>query len=240
MSKKEKPSKSKLKAVPTPKAKEKNFKFIIGTEGNPDYLVVAESSDVVLGVKPILAIVPQPTGLVEILIGARVRLARNKGEEGTVVQFSAESVKKMTKKEPLSKFYPDIAWEKSDDTRCSVQIGMSVPAKPWEHGYTETALKQLRYHHKLWEWLVKRIPEEDFIIGMDDAIEYLKDQYHTIINELEKSFPKQMKEVNPEAEIQSFDDIFKKMVQPPSKEDKAAQAGLKVIKGKKDDEDKKE
>lgn len=230
MSKKEKP---KLQAVPDSPSPKKQYKFIVGTEGGFDYLVVAQKNDVCLGLKPLIGLTPTPGGTVEMIVGARIRVARETKEAGSVVSINADpNVTSFSEKLTFQKAFPDMKWEKIDDVRASSQIALPLPSQPWKKGSTEANLAKVKVYKKMYNYIVKHAGEENLILDEEAITKFVQDKYHDMIKEIESVFPEQDIEPNIEVDFKPLDAVFNQMLDPKKmKQQQMEKAGLSVIEG---------
>lgn len=126
------------------------LKYMVGTGGAADYLVVAVRNNVALGIKPVLA----PMSGHGTAFCLRVRSAPFGGAQ----QLTGNA---------LSKAWPDINFEKMPDemsTRCSTMVAQLISSTIFEAGTLFAAASKLRVPSKLCDWVQRRVQEEFAVV----------------------------------------------------------------------------
>lgn len=153
--------------IPVPGSDKPKHLMMKGTEGNPDYLVLARKGDVVIGLKP-NAVMEGPENTT--YIGARIRSASAKGvfpDEGNVHSIAAGGG-------DFAKPWPNILFEKSDEERASGQVCIYLdgsfkeePQKVWDQTSEGQIGKRMAQY-------LKEIIEEEYLILPEAALaEYI-------------------------------------------------------------------
>ena len=198
--------------------------FIVGTEGNPDYLVVASLAGHVLGVKPITLQMPDRTYL-----GVRVRSVY-KAQEGDMV--SENEVVSITHKDAF-----DIDFDKQDESRASTMFLASVPRMIWQQDDLITAVEAIDVGGKVARWLSQRVGDVNLTLPLNEIAEFVCEGVVKSINDtVENSNLLPTEPVDP----------LQQMLQPPQWQakkaeavtavgQKAKKAGLTLINGGGDD-----
>ena len=94
------------------------MEYMVGTEGNSNYLVIAEHEGLSIGVRPLL----QPASELQYLIGFRVRIHDNRKPK------QVEDVASYLLDHPTM-----IIWDRANDVRASLVMGGIFP---WPFGMT--------------------------------------------------------------------------------------------------------
>lgn len=209
----------------------KNFKFIVGSEGGMDYLVVAINKDVCLGVKPVLGAIPPvtPGGSVQLFVGARIRAARMQEQPNSVVEIG--NLTAISSPLGFQEAFPDIQFQKVNKQRASTELGVLLPFTPWIKGSTTESIQKVQYHQKLAEFLMKNVPEGgSFAVEPDEFMQFIKDRYNANIIDIEKQFPQTTGDVDADMQLDQPKSLFSKMIDPEKfKQDKITKSGLKVV-----------
>jgi hypothetical protein len=154
-----------------------NQRFILGTEGKPDYLVLAERGGVVLGFKPVVLPLVKVGTLAGIFVGFRLRSAHAQGVTAKPVD-GAENVVSFQKKLGLTEAWPAIKFSKVDDARASVVVG-----NPYE--VTGDQLALIPFMDMLtegnafagaWEAIVDWVPNEAWEVTSGELTNYFSDK----------------------------------------------------------------
>lgn len=215
----------------------KKYKFIVGTTGGYDYLVVAKKGNYVLGVKPLLIPTPPVEGTGQkMIIGARIRVALDTTNAPDSVVEIDSSVVQFSKNITLENVFDNIDWKKKSEKRKSTEIGLALPFTPWVHGTTEQNIEKVRYHWKVYNWLVDNVGQENITMDQEDIIQFLKDKYKHEITEAEKYFSATKVDVDITQELQPIESVFQKMINPDNvKKEQIAHKGFKVVDNDKED-----
>ena len=140
-------------APPTPATDEAPaYRKMIGTEGNPDYVVIAKNGNFCLGVKFISrpAQNPQQGEPPLIFAGFRVRAAAD--PDLNPFPHSAEECRDA---------FPGVSWSKVGNggghPRASTEIGMPLPCNIKNAHLAPQAVKQARFVTKMMKWVVDHL-----------------------------------------------------------------------------------
>lgn len=163
--------------------------LISGSEGNPDYLVIARQNGYVLGIKPLLMIAADVSQY-----GFRLRMQK--------ADTSDEKVHKLesAEKDDMLKTFSDIPWSKRDTSRFSTML-MRQASYGWEFRVKMLEEAKENLIELLGEVVEKIKPLE--LLNQDDAMSFLCEGMDEVIAMIENSQKK--KEDEPAgAEVLAF------------------------------------
>lgn len=191
-------------------------KMMRGSEGKLDYIVIARRGPIALGLKPnVIA-----AGRVDntTYIGARIRSAKLPMEDTSLVSLADM---KLTPENA----WTGIEWEKSDEERCSTQIGAVIKGNLKETPklllteFTDNDLMQ-----KMVDYTMSLAPAGSHVITSEELLAWLKAFYTPIIQHLSE---KAMAEAALDEEIGSTLGVFSMQAQQVKKALKKASAASK-------------
>lgn len=156
------------------------MKFMIGTEGNPDYLIVAENGNVGLGVKPIVGMLQASETGANLMIGFRVRSALFKD---FTVHYNADEIFFTTAQEAYSKSWPNIHFTKVDDRRASYEGGQVTSfaiGKAWDGFCADKSVLDQAI-----STLIGRIPAELVTVEYEHFREWAMENFEPIFKNID-------------------------------------------------------
>jgi len=135
------------------------LKFLLGTYGNPDYLVVAQKKGVSIGVKPICG--PGPKG--GFIIGFRLRAAVASSDSTTST---------------IPQAFPKIEFEKLSSTRGSTNYVCLLPLSPFQIKEILEVASKMRYGASALKFvndlpgvsLLSQTLEDSYVTWLDDTL----------------------------------------------------------------------
>lgn len=101
-----------------------DLKFMMGTEGSPDYLIVAKNGNVSLGIKPMIGLLNANHSFASIMVAVRIRVALTDAV-GAVVLSDGTSF--ISAEDGYQKAFPEFVFSKMDKARASTEMGQMVP-----------------------------------------------------------------------------------------------------------------
>lgn len=149
-------------------------RYIKGTEGGVDYLIVAQNGKIVLGMKPLLS----GAGPAGTVLGCRVRSAHASEslETGGVVQGTANHV---------ATAWPDIPFEKVDaGVRASIAVGALVNVPLSHSGMLSDSIEKIGVGREVCKWVMRRVPETYAVVTPDDMLSWMVEGWQTEIEKL--------------------------------------------------------
>jgi len=146
-------------------------RFIVGTEGSPDYLVVAETNSHVLGVKPILE--PQPNMTV---VGVRLRSAY-KGVPGDIVEEGAVDTK-VTHNDSFN-----IVWDKVASTHASTSLLIAIERYLWQYDELLAACQSIAIGRKVTRWIINKCLLDIMVISAKEIDTFVMEGISKLIYE---------------------------------------------------------
>lgn len=163
-----------------------------GSEGNPDYLVIARQNGYVLGIKPLLMIAADISQY-----GFRLRMQKSSNVDDKVHKLEA------AEKEAMLETFPEIPWSKRNTERFSTML-MRQAAYGWE--FRDKMLTEVK--ENLVELLAEVIAKIKPItlLNETDAMDFLNEGMQAVIELIENS-QKEAKENNDDpagAEVLAF------------------------------------
>lgn len=138
-------------------------RFMKGTEGNPDYMIVAQNGKIVLGVKPIF----YPVGPAGTILACRIRSTATEAtvSDGTVYQGTANHVVNA---------WPDIPFEKIDESsRASIVVGVLVNTGPGAVSKLVDGLAKSGAGREMCKWIMRRVPETYAVVSPDQMLDWI-------------------------------------------------------------------
>lgn len=136
--------------------------MIIGTEGNPDYLVCARKNGYVLGIKPLLQ-----CGVDQTAFGFRLRL--QKAETGQDITNKHADVEGMTK------VFAGIPWQKRSSKRFSTVV---LTELAWGVEFQSQILDEVQGTvDQLLTEVSDKFEDDEQFLDYDDMREFLMDRY---------------------------------------------------------------
>lgn len=150
--------------------------MMIGTNGSPDYIVIAGRGDVALGIKP----GPMYDGLKmnvpgTVFVSARLRSARVDGKAYTPPE---ESNGFSPNPPSLREAWPNVTWEKADDKRASTTIGALIRGNASKPGPEADAfvakLKDGTVAGRLADYLFELIGEKHMLLSREELVHHLQ------------------------------------------------------------------
>lgn len=151
----------------TPDGGNKTFKFITGTEGTPDYLVVAISHGAALGIKPIMMALATPVGFKGVFVGLRVRAASEAGEN-KVVSMTMASILQMKPQASWDAAFPDIKFDQMDKSRASTQMGVTIPRQAWQMPQIMSIIDEKNVCTSFVQWIMERVTPNQMQVSAAD------------------------------------------------------------------------
>lgn len=151
----------------------KDFQFVLGTEGNPDYVIVAQNGAACLGVKPLLSFSSKGT-----MVGLRVRScsAPNTHEK-------ADGTTDFPKKMPFDEAWPDMPFDKVDESRASTMLMMTIPALPNTPDQLSAVIGKAKFYAKMDDLFGKYVNPDHVILSSEDLRGWLSEQYVHLMDE---------------------------------------------------------
>ena len=147
--------------------------MIIGSEGNPDYLVMAKDQGFILGIKPLLMISMDATQY-----GFRLRMQKDDEAKTDIENESADL-------DTMQAVFTEVPWSKRSSTRFStvllndISYGVEFTDKIKDlvkQGYTE-----------LFSEIVAKIEPVD-VIEQTDVIKFLWERFEIMVDEVSKAY----------------------------------------------------
>lgn len=160
--------------------------YMLGSEGKPDYLMIARKDGAALGIKPLASIVgASKTGPLGIYVGLRLRVA---AAPQKVVPLGV--VSELPKAQAWDEVFPLIKFERTDDKRASSLMGAVIPKMPWEVQGLVEMMKDQDLVQKFGGWLFEHVGDPElFVVDSDDVVEWLTEVYADMFRQLAKGFP---------------------------------------------------
>lgn len=175
----------------------KETKYMVGTEGGLDYIVVAEHAEVLsIGLKPVMV---QQNGL-QIFIGFRVRCCDNRPDQDPMADAEA-----------LVEKYPTLfKWEKQNETRCSSMYGSLFPIP---FGKSAEDMMQALADQKYYEGLIEGLSGMfNFTVGHKEIMDFIQNPLQAqVVGFAEKLQDKEVPE--------GYQEAYAKLVNPSKSED---------------------
>lgn len=153
------------------KKKLKNRVMITGSEGNPDYLVIARQNGFILGVRPLLQFGPDASQY-----GFRLRMQKA-DQKGNIIELPE------AEKEIMLKTFPDIPWSKRSMTRFSTML-MRQETLGWDF-HEKVAVKAKTDLVEMLEEVAKKIVPVK-LLNQSDAVDFVTEGYDAIIGALKE------------------------------------------------------
>ena len=173
------------------KSATKKRQLFAGSEGNPDYLVIARQNGYVLGIKPLLMI----SGDIS-QYGFRLRMQKSSGGDDKVHKLES------AEKDAMLKAFPEIPWSKRSTERFSTML-MRQAAFGWE--FRVKMLEEVK--EKLVELLDEVIAKIKPIVLLNeaDAMNFLTEGMDAVIELIENNQKKEEESDEPSgAEVLVF------------------------------------
>ena len=175
---------------------EHEFKYMMGTQGNPDYLVVAQRGHVGLGVKMLCEGVQDGT-----FFGMRVRSA----PFGNGLSEDADGVTHIPEGVSLIDAWPNIKFGKVNADRASITLGEAINRTFQQYDQLREALAEQDMPGKTTEFLMEHTGQEYWIVSPQDFKEKIEKWLGDLFENLEKKYGATIVEV-PECNILFFPD----------------------------------
>ena len=194
-------------------------KMIAGSEGNMDYMVLAQNKNHVLAVKAIVQCVPQYGAFV----GGRLRAcaAHNPGEMKEV--SVGESLEEFSKGDFGSSF-PGMTFSLVNLSRGSVIVGLLIPRAPWQTDELKQALHTTRVGLKIIGYVRDRVPEDLVLVDPEAAANHLFTQWSTLIDvAVDEVFMSHNDFIDSSAEVAPVEEIKAGLAKQTKK------TGLKIV-----------
>lgn len=169
-------------------AEDTEVKFIVGSEGQNDYIVLAESDGAVLGVKPVLMVLSKGQGPYGVYVGLRIRSA-SASKPDTVISIASASLLNMVKPKSWAEKFPGITFDKVDKSRASAMMGLHVLRQPWQTVELMQVIKTKMLVTKMLVWIAKKVPEDQFILSPPLAKEWLEAKFEHALEGMGAAFP---------------------------------------------------
>lgn len=151
-----------------------DHRYIKGSEGGVDYLIVAQNGKIVLGMKPLI-LQAGPAGTV---LACRVRSAHASGslETGGVVQGTSNHV---------AKAWPDIPFEKiSEEVRASIVVGTLINVPVAHAALLSDSVDKVGAGREVCKWVMRRVPETYAVVAPDDMLSWIVEGWQAEIENL--------------------------------------------------------
>ena len=181
-------------------SKSSHLKFITGSEGNLDYVVIAQSGDNVIGIKPMIGAL----SLSHTFTGFRVRATRNTLQEGSVVSFMKNEI---PKNDGFAKAFPEIPFAQSDETRASVLIGAALQIPIVLPSRIEKAIRKMNLPEKAVEYVASRVDKSFMEPSLQDACKWIADRFRLIVEDIRKDFPEEDVQVSLHTKLTTMDNL---------------------------------
>lgn len=144
-----------------------------GSEGNPDYLVIARQNGYVLGIKPLLQISKDISQY-----GFRLRMQKSASVDDKVHELPA------AEKESMLKTFPEIPWSKRSSERFSTML-MRQTAFGWE--FRQKMLEEVKTNLvELLDEVIGKI-KPITLLNEKDAMNFLTEGMEAVIELIENS-----------------------------------------------------
>ncbi len=207
----------------TKKKEETALKYMTGTEGNPDYLIIADSSGRYLGIKPIIAVPNNGT-----VLGVRVRSCRKKSD------IDLSDFDDFDEKKTHGTAFPELTFDRTDEARAATEIVMFVPRYLYQEGAVIEALGVCAIPEKLARFLRQRVPVESLLVPEKVIAKFITDKMKALI---EQSGPQFLDEaLDAKERVMYLPEMVARLNKPKTATNqKADKAGLKLLEGGKED-----
>jgi hypothetical protein len=148
------------------------LRYMLGTHGSPDYLIIAQNGDVALGIKPLFLADMNFAGS---FMGLRLRSARVK-KKAKAAQ-TPDGAAKFPTPMPLDKAWPGIKWGKIDHERCSVVIGTVFNKGVFDFPKIIETIDKADIIGQFCQFLEQIVPAEHFVVSPDTMKSWLMMQF---------------------------------------------------------------
>ena len=149
-------------------------KFILGSNGKLDYLLIAEKTNIQLGLKVIVedAIFSSgPAKTTKTLVGLRIRSAPAKSQDGPDILIGEKM---------LVSAWPGIQFGKTDNTRASTFIGGIANATIVTSEDLTKFLDEFKIVDSLVTFVCEVVPAEELLYSKEGLAEYLSEAFSEI------------------------------------------------------------
>ena len=147
--------------------------MIVGTEGNPDYLVMAKDQGFILGIKPLLLISMDQTQF-----GFRLRMQKDEDAKTDIENTSGDLA-------IMQSVFSDVPWSKRSSTRFSTVLlnDISYGVEFLDKIKGEVNEGFVKLFGEIVEKIAPVIVEDE-----SDVIKFLTERYETIIEDVRQAY----------------------------------------------------
>lgn len=171
-------------------------RFIVGTEGKPDYLVIAQNGSAVLGIKGIVL----PMTPKSIWVGMRIRSVSAHKKDDVVEHEVQPDVIQFPTPINFADAWPGIEFDKKDDVRASTEIGLPVNRSAFQIEDVIANVVAGNFMNTVLDWLTAQINVSHFVVSKETVGAFLAVEFTARLTELKHNIP-----LNED----QFDDTFK-------------------------------
>lgn len=154
-----------------------DLRYMVGTHGDPDYLVIAQNGDVALGIKPLFQ---ADSSHAVSFMGLRLRSARVK-QKAKAVQ-TPDGAAKFPTPMPLDQAWPNIQWDKKDNYRCSVVIGTMINKGVNDFPKVIDTIDKADIIGRFCHFVGQLVASEHFVVASDTLKSWLTMQFEKVLD----------------------------------------------------------